>query len=121
MSATSPSLVAPDVVFLSAVRLLEALQNAELCDPGILMAYPRGNVELVAPQASRKRFFAKKQSLPHSADQTFTSIPVTCTDTGIPGVGLSYLSTSPPPLSIFIVSLARPCCIFVCGFWREAS
>ena len=81
MSVTSPSLVAPDVVFLAAVRalpseLLEALQNAELCDPGILMAYPRGNVELIAPQASRKRFFAKKQSLPQSADQTFTSIPV---------------------------------------------
>ena len=99
------------MVFLAAVRalpseLLEALQNAELCDPGILMAYPRGSVELIAPQASRKRFFAKKQSFPHSADQTFTSIPVTCTDTGIPGVGLSYLSTFPLPLSLSSSSLS---------------
>ena len=81
MSVTS--LVAPDVVFLAAVRalppeLLEALQNAELCEP----------------QASQKRFFRKKQSL-HSADQTFRSLPAG-KDTFIPGIGLSYISYSPP-------------------------
>ena len=34
--------------------------------------------------------------MPHSADQTFTSLPATGTDTCIPGIGLSYLSSSPP-------------------------
>ena len=118
MSVTSPSLVAPDVVFLAAVHtlpseLLEALQNAELCDPGTLMAYPRGNVEVIAPQVSRKRFFAKKQSLPHSADQTFTSIPVTCTDTGIPGVGLSINFSSSSSLSLSLHRLSRPSLLYL--------
>ena len=85
---------------MAAVRappgeLLEALQNAELCDPGILLAYPRGR--LMPPHVSRKRFFGKKQSSSYSADQTY-STAVTATDTGIPGIGLSYLPT-PSPLS----------------------
>ena len=72
------------------------MQNARLCDLGILLAYPCGSVELMAPQVSRKRFFGKKPSMSYIADQTFTTA-VTSTDTGTPV--LVYLSYLLPPLS----------------------
>ena len=41
-------------------ELLRALQNAELCDPGILLAYPRGNAELMVPLLRKEAELAEQ-------------------------------------------------------------
>ena len=77
MPAAFPSLVPHDVVFMAAVRtlpvdLLRALQEAELCDPGVLLAYPRGDAESLglAPQSSGRRIVGKSQDAHSRPDPT---------------------------------------------------
>ena len=62
---------------MAAVRalpmdLLRALRDAELCDPGILLACPRGDAESLglAPQSSERRIVGKSQDAQSRPDPT---------------------------------------------------
>ena len=91
------SLVTQDVVFMAAVRalpvdLLRALQEAELCDPGILLAYPRGSAESLglAPQSSGRRIVSKSQGAQSRPDPThIDGMHAMGIDTGTGGI-VSY-------------------------------
>ena len=117
------SLVTQDVVLMAAVRalpvdLLRALQEAELCDPGVLLAYPRGRAESLglAPQSSGRRIVSKSQGAQSRPDPTLidgmhatgidiVSYPIVSI-ASYP-VGGSVPSSLPVPGSVPVVSLSE--------------
>ena len=109
------------------VDLLRALQEAELCDPGILLAYPRGSAESLglAPQSPGRRIVSKSQGAQSRPDPTLIDgMHATGIDTGTGGI-VSYpivsivsyiqLAAGFRPLRLFqALFLLSPCLKRVC-------
>ena len=105
------------------VDLLRGLQEAELCDPGILLAYLRGSAESLglAPQSSGRRIVSKSQGAQSRPDPTLIDgMHATGIDTGTGGivsypivsivsypVGGSVPSSLPVPGSVPVVPLSE--------------